>query len=169
MAQNIDNNITIDDQKSCFSTKTSTSYSKRPPIPLPPNTSLNITTFISSRPHNNPTAFIDASNGRHLSYSELWSSVDSLSHSLSSIFGARKGHVILLLSPNSLAFPLVCLSVVSLGALITTANPLNTSREVVEQVADSSPYLAFITPELSGKLAGCQVPIVLTEDDCKNS
>ncbi|KAL2895598.1 4-coumarate--CoA ligase-like 5 [Bienertia sinuspersici] len=159
---------TIDDSRSGYSTQNSTFYSKRTPVPLPPNTSLNITTFISSRPHKTSTAFIDASNGRHLSYSDLWSSVDSLSFSLSSIYGVRKGHVILILSPNSLSFPIICLSVMSLGALITTTNPLNTSREIAKQVADSNPYLAFTTPELAHKLAGCKTPVVLIGDNSRN-
>ncbi|XP_021756498.1 4-coumarate--CoA ligase-like 5 [Chenopodium quinoa] len=149
------------DKKSGFSSSNSTFYSKRRPIPLPPNTSLDITTFISSRPHHTTTAFIDATNDRHVSYSELWSTVDSLSFSLSSTWGVRKGHVILILSPNSLSFPLVCLSVMSLGALITTTNPLNTTREISKQIADSKPFLAFTTPELAPKLAGSGVPVIL--------
>ncbi|XP_021737149.1 4-coumarate--CoA ligase-like 5 [Chenopodium quinoa] len=149
------------DKKSGFCISNSTFYSKRPAIPLPPNTSLDITTFISSRPHCTTTAFIDATNERHVSYSELWSTVDSLSFSLSSTWGVRKGHVILILSPNSLSFPLVCLSVMSLGALITTTNPLNTTREISKQIADSKPFLAFTTPELAPKLAGSGIPVIL--------
>ncbi|XP_057248437.1 peroxisomal OPC-8:0-CoA ligase 1 isoform X2 [Beta vulgaris subsp. vulgaris] len=159
MAQ--DSSISIDNPKSGYSSINSTFYSKRPSIPLPPNTSLDITTFISSRPHKSTTAFIDASNGRHLSYSDLWSSVDSLSHSLSSTWNIRKGHVILILSPNSLSFPIVCLSVMSLGAVITTANPLNTTREIRKQVSNSDPKLAFATPELAHKLTGSGVRVVL--------
>ncbi|XP_074263864.1 peroxisomal OPC-8:0-CoA ligase 1-like [Silene latifolia] len=147
-----------------YTATTSTFHSKRPPIPLPPNPTLDITTFISSRPHRTTTAFIDAITGRHLSYVDLWTAVDSLSHSLSTIYGITKGHVVLILSPNSIYFPIVCLSVMSLGALITTANPLNTNSEIAKQLADSGPKLAFVTRELVGKLTGCGIPIVLLEE-----
>uniref|UniRef100_A0A803LIM9 4-coumarate--CoA ligase n=1 Tax=Chenopodium quinoa TaxID=63459 RepID=A0A803LIM9_CHEQI len=49
----------------------------------------------------------------------------------------------------------------SLGALITTTNPLNTTREISKQIADSKPFLAFTTPELAPKLAGSGVPVIL--------
>ena len=49
----------------------------------------------------------------------------------------------------------------SLGAVITTTNPLNTAREIGKQVADSKPVLAFTIQSLLPKLAGSNVPIVL--------
>ncbi|CAF2109674.1 BnaC08g19290D [Brassica napus] len=55
--------------------------------------------------------------------------------------GIRRGDVVLILSPNSISIPLVCLSVMSLGAVVTTAS------EISRQVADCNPKLAFATPE----------------------
>jgi OPC-8:0 CoA ligase-1 len=80
--------------------------------------------------------------------------------------GIRKGHVILLLSPNSIFFPIVCLSVISLGAVVTTTNPLNTPREIAKQIADSNPKLAFTTHQLVDKLteSNSELPIVLIDD-----
>lgn len=77
--------------------------------------------------------------------------------------GIRKGDVVLLLSPNSIFFPIVCLSVMSLGAIITTTNPLNTTREIGKQAADSRPVLAFTTQQLAPKLAELVLPIVLID------
>lgn len=51
----------------------------------------------------------------------------------------------------------------SLGAVITTINPLNTTREVSKQVLDSRPFLAFTTPQLMHKLSECNVPVILLE------
>ncbi|KAL9238109.1 hypothetical protein vseg_012580 [Gypsophila vaccaria] len=147
-----------------YDAATKTFHSKRRPVPLPPNESLDITTFISARPHRSTTAFIDASTGQRVSYADLWRAVDAVASSLSSIYGVRKGHVALILSPNSIHFPIVCLSVMSLGALITTANPLNTASEIAKQVGDSRPVLAFTTRELAPKLAGCGVPVILLGD-----
>nr|AGW27194.1 4-coumarate:coenzyme A ligase 4 [Salvia miltiorrhiza] len=149
------------DPRSGFCSANSTFYSKRKPIPLPANQSLDVTTFISSRAHHGEVAFIDAASGRSLTFAELWRAVDAVSTSLSSDFGIRKGHVILLLTPNSIYFPIVCLAVMSLGAIITTTNPLNTAREIAKQIADSKPSLAFTVPQLLPKLADSNLPIVL--------
>lgn len=150
------------DPRSGFCKSNSTFYSKRNPIPLPANYSLDVTTFISSRPHHGNVAFIDAATGRQLTFPQFWSAVDSVASSLSDM-GIRKGHVILVLSPNSIFFPIIYLSVLSLGAIVTTTNPLNTSREISKQISDSKPVLAFTVPELLPKLleASSQLPTVL--------
>ncbi|KAK4490224.1 hypothetical protein RD792_000883 [Penstemon davidsonii] len=153
------------DPRSGFCKANSTFYSKRKPIPLPSNESLDVTTFISSRAHHGKIAFIDAATGRRLTFSDVWRAVDAVSTSLFTDFGIRKGHVILLLSPNSIYFPIVCLAVMSLGAIITTTNPLNTAREIAKQISDSKPVLAFTIPELIPKLADSNLPIVLLSSD----
>ncbi|PIN04413.1 hypothetical protein CDL12_23048 [Handroanthus impetiginosus] len=153
------------DPRSGFCKSNSTFYSKRKPVPLPCNESLDVTTFISSRAHNGKIAYIDAATGRQLTFSDVWRAVDAVSSSLSDDFGIRKGDVILLLSPNSIYFPIVCLAVMSLGAIITTTNPLNTSREIAKQIADSKPVLAFTIPQLLPKLADSNLPIVLLGPD----
>ncbi|CAK9187906.1 unnamed protein product [Ilex paraguariensis] len=152
------------DPRSGFCRSNSTFYSKRNSIPLPSNESLDVTTFISSRAHHGKTAFIDATTGRRLSFTEVWRAVDSVASCLSDI-GIRKGHVVLLLSPNSIFFPIVCLSVMSLGAIITTTNPLNTTREISKQIADSKPVLAFTIPQLIPKIGHSNLPIVLIGED----
>nr|AMW91732.1 CoA ligase-like protein 6 [Scutellaria baicalensis] len=153
------------DPHSGFCKSNSTFYSKRKPIPLPTNQSLDVTTFISSRAHHGKVAFIDAASGRRLSFSDVWRAVDAVSSSLAADFGIRKGHVILLFSPNSIYFPIVCLAVMSLGAIITTTNPLNTSREIAKQIADSKPVLAFTVTPLLPKLAGSNLPVVILGSD----
>ncbi|KAL0438321.1 UNVERIFIED_CONTAM: 4-coumarate--CoA ligase-like 5 [Sesamum latifolium] len=151
--------------RSGFCKANSTFYSKRKPVPLPSNDSLDVTTFISSRAHNGKIAFIDAATGRHLTFADVWRAVDAVASSLSADFGIRKGHVVLLLTPNSIYFPIVCLAVMSLGAIITTTNPLNTSREIAKQIADSKPVLAFTIPQLLPKLADSNLPVVLLGSD----
>ncbi|CBI18881.3 unnamed protein product, partial [Vitis vinifera] len=146
------------DPRSGFCRSNSVFYSKRNPVSLPQKEFIDVTTFISSRPHPGKTAFIDAASGHRLSFYEVWRAVDAVSSCLADM-GIRKGHVILLLSPNSILFPIVCLSVMSLGAVITTTNPLNTAREIGKQIADSKPVLAFTIPSLVPKLAGSNLPI----------
>ncbi|XP_010477287.1 PREDICTED: 4-coumarate--CoA ligase-like 5 isoform X2 [Camelina sativa] len=152
--------------RSGFCNSNSTFYSKRTPIPLPPNPSLDVTTFISSQAHRGRIAFIDASTGNNLTFSELWRAVECVADCLYEM-GIRKGHVVLLLSPNSILFPVVCLSVMSLGAIITTTNPLNTSGEIAKQIKDSNPVLAFTTSQLLPKIASAaeKLPIVLMDEE----
>ncbi|TYG82881.1 hypothetical protein ES288_D01G124900v1 [Gossypium darwinii] len=151
------------DPRSGFCSSNSTFYSKRVPFPLPSNHALDITTFISSYPHHGKTAFIDAATGRHLSFSQLWQSVDSVSTCLSEL-GIQKGNVVIIIAPNSIFLPIVCLSVMSLGAIITTSNPLNTSREFAVQMANSKPVLVFTTAQVVPKLAGSPLPVVLLDE-----
>ncbi|KAL8524299.1 hypothetical protein ACS0TY_014031 [Phlomoides rotata] len=169
MADHHESTNLLIDSRSGFCKSNSTFYSKRKPIPLPSHQSLDVTTFISSRAHHGKIAFIDAATGRRLTFADLWRAVDAVSASLAADFSIRKGHVILLLSPNSLNFPIVCLAVMSLGAIITTTNPLNTSGEIAKQIADSKPVLAFTIPELLPKLADSNLPIVLLGSDTRNS
>lgn len=153
------------DPRSGYSASNSTFYSKRPPLALPTNPALDITTFISSCSHCATTAFIDAPTGRRISFTEVWSSVESLASALSSpLFNLRKGHVVLILSPNSVLFPIVCLAAMSLGSIVTTTNPLNTKSEIAKQIADSKPILAFSTSDLLPKLADSNFPIILLDD-----
>ncbi|CAN8312715.1 unnamed protein product [Cochlearia groenlandica] len=152
------------DRKSGFCESTSIFYSKREPISLPPNQFLDVTTFISSQPHNGKTAFVDAVTGRCLSFSEFWLSVERVAASLYSL-GVRKGDIVIILSPNSIFFPVVSLSVMSLGAVITTANPISTSGEISAQIGDSLPVLAFTTSQLLPKLdAALNLAVVLMDD-----
>ncbi|XP_010536450.1 PREDICTED: 4-coumarate--CoA ligase-like 4 [Tarenaya hassleriana] len=152
------------DPKSGFCKSNSTFYSKRNPLTLPPHRSLDITTFVASLPHRGTTAFIDAATGNRLRFSDLWRAIDHVSDCLSDL-GVRRGDVVLILSPNSVFFPIVCLSVMSLGAIVTTANPLNTAGEIAKQIGDSSPVLAFTTSQLVPKLTGGDIPVVLMETD----
>ncbi|CAI9116987.1 OLC1v1018291C1 [Oldenlandia corymbosa var. corymbosa] len=159
---------TIIDPRSGFCKSNSTFYSKRPPIQIPHHHSLDLTTFISSLPHHGKLAFIDAATGRQLTFSHFWEAVDSLSSCLHDDIGIRKGDVVLILSPNSIFFPVVCLSVISLGAVITTTNPLNTSPEISKQVSESKPVLAFTNRNLLPKLAAAVdglLQVILMDDN----
>ncbi|KFK44164.1 hypothetical protein AALP_AA1G223100 [Arabis alpina] len=147
-----------------FCIANSTFYSKRKPLPLPANSSLDVTTFISSQTHRGTTAFINAATGHRLSFSDLWRAVDRVADGLYQDVGVRRGDVVLILSPNSIFVPVVCFAVMSLGAIVTTANPLNTAGEISRQIADSNPKLAFTTPELAPKLAAASAGISVVLD-----
>ncbi|KAL5199050.1 hypothetical protein ABZP36_002562 [Zizania latifolia] len=103
-------------------------------------------------------AFIDASTGAALSFGELRELSIGTARALSAL-GLRRGHVALLLSPNSLHFPTLSLAVLSLGAVLSSANPLLTPDELAQQARDSEPFLVLTTGDLAPKL--CSLPDVV--------
>ncbi|XP_051139385.1 probable CoA ligase CCL5 [Andrographis paniculata] len=161
MAENSSDSYSDIDPRSGFCRTNRTFYSKRNPVAIPSNQWLDATTYISARPHRATVAFIDAATGHRLTFPDLWRAVESVATSLSVDLAIRKGQTVLILSPNSIEFPIVFLAVISIGAVVTTANPLLTSDEIQKQIADSKPVLAFTTLHLIPKLAASNLPIVL--------
>lgn len=127
--------------------------SLRPSLALPNNPNLSLVSFlftsVSSSP--NKTALIDADSSQTLSFSQLKTQVAKLAHSLLN-FGINKNDVVLILSPNNIEFPVCFLAAASIGAIVTTANPLYTVAELSKQIKDSNPKLVITVPELWSKV-----------------
>ncbi|XP_027365504.1 4-coumarate--CoA ligase-like 5 [Abrus precatorius] len=107
-------------------------------------------------------AFIDSGTNRSLSYGDLRRSIYSLASALFHGLEVRKGDVVLVLSPNSILYSTICLAVLSVGAVLTTANPLNTEAEIAKQLRDSGAKLAISAPEELHKLVPTGIPTILT-------
>ncbi|XP_047331695.1 probable CoA ligase CCL5 [Impatiens glandulifera] len=107
-------------------------------------------------------ALIDSVTGNRVTYSQLMHSVRSLSIGLYHALGIRKGDVVFVLSPNCLIYPTICLAVLSLGAVLTTANPLNTESEIAKQVSDSEAKLGIASPDELSKLISSGLPTLVT-------
>ncbi|KAE8690232.1 4-coumarate--CoA ligase-like 6 [Hibiscus syriacus] len=60
-----------------------------------------------------------------------------------------QGDVVLLLLPNSVHFPIIFLSVLYLGAVVCTMNPLSSMFEIKKQISHCSVRLAFTSLEKS--------------------
>lgn len=152
------------DPKSGFCKANGIYYSKRDPVfLLPPHHPLDVTTYIFSRQQNmQQIAFIDGPSGNTLSYSDLRHNVRAIAAGLHGL-GFRKGDVVLVISPNSIAIPCIYLAILSIGAILTAANPLSTEREIVAQVKDSKPVIAFTLSHLVHKLRATQMPLILIQ------
>lgn len=152
------------DPKSGFCKANGIYYSKRYPVLLPPpHHPLDVTTYIFSLQQNmQQIAFIDGPSGNTLSYSALRHNVRAIAAGLHGL-GVRKGDVVLVISPNSIAIPCIYLAILSIGAIITTINPLSTEREIAGQVKDSKPVIAFTLPHLLHKLRATQMPLILIQ------
>ncbi|KAL6907694.1 hypothetical protein ACP4OV_002733 [Aristida adscensionis] len=152
------------DARSGYCAATRSFRSKRAPVPLPAAPDLDVVTFLASRRHAGVVALVDAATGRRTTFAELWRAVAGAASALAAPpLSLRKGQVALILSPNSVHFPVAALAAMSLGVVLTTANPLNTDAEIAKQVADARPVLAFTTRELLPKLpraAGLRVVLL---------
>ncbi|KAI5079573.1 hypothetical protein GOP47_0005052 [Adiantum capillus-veneris] len=91
--------------------------------------------------------------------------IRSVARGLSSL-GVRQHDVVLILSPNSVYFPVLFFAVISLGAVVTTVNPLCTPGEILKQIKDSKSKLVFTVPELAGKVENTALPVIYI-DDCE--
>ncbi|KAH9307325.1 hypothetical protein KI387_035236, partial [Taxus chinensis] len=148
------------DPRSGYCNTNATFYSKRKPLNVPQEEYVDLPTFVSRHPHTGKIALIDSSTGNKITFPQLWHNVKSLAAGLSQS-GVKMGDVVLLLSPNSIHFPIICMAIMSIGAVVTTTNPLNTPAEIAKQAADSHAVLAFVTPELANKLAATNLSLVL--------
>ncbi|CAL1385928.1 unnamed protein product [Linum trigynum] len=143
--------------------------SPRPPVHFPTDPNLSLTSFlfssaaVTSSPDS--AALIDSVSGETLSFGQLRIHVSKLAHSLRNKLGVKANDVVLIISPNSIHFPICFLAIVSLGAIATTCNPAYTVGEISSQISDSKPKLIITAPQLVDKLAGFNLPLILLNND----
>ncbi|XP_020260908.1 4-coumarate--CoA ligase-like 1, partial [Asparagus officinalis] len=99
-----------------------------------------------------------------LTFRQLRSAVSSFASALSRL-GIRKGDVVLIFAPNSVLFPVSFLSIISLGAIATTVNPLYTVGELKKQALDSGAKLVLTVPDLVPKVSSLNLPIILLAEN----
>jgi acyl-CoA synthetase (AMP-forming)/AMP-acid ligase II len=93
-------------------------------------------------------ALIDALTGTTLTYAELDTSHRRAAAALAEA-GLRKGDVLALHSPNTIAYPPVFYGATRAGASVTTVHPLVTAEEFAKQLRDSSArWIVTISPLL---------------------
>nr|AIA24410.1 4-coumarate-CoA ligase [Sinopodophyllum hexandrum] len=127
--------------------------SLRPPLTLPTNPNLSMISFLfrNSNSYPNQLALIDSDSNKTLTFHQFKSTVAKISHSLIQL-GIKKGDVVLIFAPNSIKFPLCFFSVIALGAIATTTNPLYTVGELSKQIKDSNPKLIITILPLLDKV-----------------
>lgn len=140
---------------------------------IPTMSDLDTATFVVSKFASMPevqdrVALIDSATGRGVTHRQLQISAAALATGLYHGLGVRKGDVVFVLSPNSLLYPTICLAVLSVGAVLSTANPLNTAPEIAKQVAVSGAKLAIAAPEEAHKLLSTGIPTLYTTKDDSN-
>ncbi|XP_020106386.1 4-coumarate--CoA ligase-like 7 isoform X2 [Ananas comosus] len=155
------------DPRSGFCAATRTFHSLRPASPLPPP-SLPLSfpsfafSFLPSSPLPSHPALVDAANGDAISYPELLSQTRSLAAALRSTVAVSKGDVAFVLSPPRLDVPVLYLALLSLGVVVSPANPVSTPPEISRLVGLSRPSVAFATSSTAHKLPS-DLPTVLLD------
>ncbi|KAJ4955813.1 hypothetical protein NE237_012596 [Protea cynaroides] len=141
---------------------------------LPQNPYLSLPSFLLSpllpKTLHKP-AFIDSTSGDSVTYGQLRSLTVTAACTLRAL-GVKRGDVVLIVSPNSLHFPLLVLGVMYIGAIFSTANPLHTRPELQAQIQDSNPILILTTqehkPKLDGLISGLLIMVQTFMDDVLN-
>ncbi|KAI3962836.1 hypothetical protein MKX01_026010 [Papaver californicum] len=145
------------DSESSFCSLTGIYCSKWESPNIPKTPSLSLPSFLLSQlspQHLEKPAYVDSVSGKSLTYQELRSLSIDIASTLLSTFGIKKGDVVLVVSSNSIHFLLLILSIMSMGAIFTTANPLYSTEELQCQIQDSNPVLVFTTHEFMSKFDG---------------
>lgn len=156
------------DPKNGYSVARKTFQSVRAVIPLPDeNKPLSAAAYSLSLqlktrwPH--PTAIIDSDTGHQVSYSDLTRLTQNLASYLSTQLKLTKPQTAFILSPNSKSIPILYLSLLSIGVIISPANPLSTKTEISRQIQLSNPVIAFATSHTFHKLPTLQYATILLD------
>ncbi|KAK4362585.1 hypothetical protein RND71_017826 [Anisodus tanguticus] len=157
------------DPKNGYCPETKTYQSLRPSVPLPPLTEpLSIIQYTLSL-LNSPTTginlttttfLIDATTGHRLSYTDFLNQTQNLASSLQSRFPSLSTNdVAFILSPTSIHIPILYFALLSLGIVVSPANPLSSTSELTHMTQLCKPLIAFATSSTVPKLTSSLFPL----------
>jgi acyl-CoA synthetase (AMP-forming)/AMP-acid ligase II len=98
-------------------------------------------------------ALVEADSGRTLTYAELVTAVRRVGTGLANC-GVGATDVVALCAPNSIDFVVSWYAASSIGAIVTTINPLSTGEEIVRHLRRSGARWLITTAELFAEKAG---------------
>ncbi|GJM92174.1 hypothetical protein PR202_ga08611 [Eleusine coracana subsp. coracana] len=107
----------------------------------------NLPSSLPDRP-----ALVDAATGISVSYPSFLAAVRSLACGFWSTLGLRPGDVALVVAPSRIEVPVIDFALMSIGAVVSPANPASTAEEYAHQAALSRPVVAFAAPEVAARL-----------------
>uniref|UniRef100_A0A7S0L8F5 4-coumarate--CoA ligase n=1 Tax=Coccolithus braarudii TaxID=221442 RepID=A0A7S0L8F5_9EUKA len=119
---------------------------------LPPLPDITLTELLLSRvkAHGDRPALIDGPSGRTIKFDELEPMIRKCAAGLAAR-GLGKGDVIGLLSPNSIDYPIALFGAATVGATVTTLNPLYTPFEISRQLKDANARQLYVSGPLLEK------------------
>ncbi|XP_038894373.1 4-coumarate--CoA ligase-like 9 [Benincasa hispida] len=157
------------DLRSGFCPQTRIFHSLRPPLSLPPlSQPLSVAEHAlsllqSSPPPANSTLLIDSNSGLHLSYAIFLRQIRTLASNLKALTSLSHGQVAFILAPTSLQVPVLYFALLSLGVILSPANPTSSKSEISHQIRLSKPVIAFATSSTASKLPALRFGTVLID------
>ncbi|XP_066393047.1 4-coumarate--CoA ligase-like 7 [Miscanthus floridulus] len=150
------------DRRSGYCASTKTFHSLRTPEPPLPSPDLPLSfpayalSFLPS-PLPAPTApsrpaLVDAGTGESVPFGTFLSRLRALAAALRSRVGLAPGDVAFVLAPVGVHVPVLYYALMSVGAVVSPANPSLTAAEVSRLLALSNPSVAFAVAGTRGKL-----------------
>ncbi|MEJ1200689.1 MULTISPECIES: 4-coumarate--CoA ligase family protein [unclassified Streptomyces] len=119
-------------------------YADVPPVDLP----IHDAVLGRAAAYGNTPALIDGTDGTTLTYEQVDRFHRRVAAALAET-GVRKGDVLALHSPNTVAFPLAFYAATRAGASVTTVHPLATAEEFAKQLGDSrARWIVTVSPLL---------------------
>ncbi|KAL2335211.1 hypothetical protein Fmac_016424 [Flemingia macrophylla] len=157
------------DAMSGFNRASRTFHSLRPPLLLPPpNATVSAATYAISLRRNSgwpdsTPAIIDAATGHSLSYAELIRRAETLASNLTNVLKLSRNDTALILSPNLIQFPILCFALLSLGVVLSPANPLSTRSDLTRLFHLSKPSIVFAVTSVAEKAREFGLRVVLLD------
>ncbi|WP_416976442.1 4-coumarate--CoA ligase family protein [Streptomyces sp. T028] len=119
-------------------------YADVPPVELP----IHDAVLGSAAAFGEQPALIDGTDGTTLTYEQVDRFHRRVAAALAEA-GVRKGDVLALHSPNTVAFPIAFYAATRAGASVTTVHPLATAEEFAKQLGDSrARWIVTVSPFL---------------------
>ncbi|XWS60302.1 hypothetical protein CRYUN_Cryun07bG0024400 [Craigia yunnanensis] len=157
------------DPNTGFCYQTGTYSSLKPPILLPPtNQPLSVSEYCLSIFHSISTSgattfVVNATTGQTLSYSQFVSQVRSLAYCLQNRYSLSLNDVAFIISPPSLHIPVLYFALMSLGIIVSPANPLSSNSEIDHHIQLSKPAIAFANSQISHKIPSLKHGTILLD------
>ncbi|KAG2384280.1 4-coumarate--CoA ligase-like 9 [Vigna angularis] len=159
----------VTDIRSGFNPASRTFHSLKPPLLLPPpNAAISAASYVlflrrNSHFPDSSTAVVDSAYGHSLSYGELIHRAENLAANLATVLKLSKAHTALVLSPNIIQVPILCFALLSLGVVVSPANPLSTRSEITRLFHLSKPAIVFAVTSNAEKTHEFHVRTVLLD------
>ncbi|CAK9327210.1 unnamed protein product [Citrullus colocynthis] len=157
------------DSRSGFCPQTKIYKSLRPPFSLPPlSQPLTVaghalSVLRSSLPPPNTAALVDSDSGVTVSYALFLRQIRNLTSNLRALYSFSNSQVAFILSPTSLQIPVLYFALLSLGVIVSPANPISSESEIAHQVSLCKPVIAFATSSTASKLPRLPLGTVLID------
>lgn len=156
------------DPRNGFNSVTKIFHSLRPPLDLPPqHVPLSVAVYALSLRRNLPwpdsVALIDSATCQRVSYFDFAHRINTLAANLQATIGLSKGDTAFILSHNSLQIPILYFSLLTIGVVVSPANPVSTESEIVRLIELSKPVIAFSTSASAHKLPKIRLKTVIID------